>query len=99
MNFIRNTKKNPIMDLEKSINYVKKRNYVHHTKYVHQEIKNLDILLLQHYAESKIICIYYMDKKKTYCYSGMIERIDLVYKEIYLLPKKKIAFCNIIGIL
>lgn len=98
MNFIRHAKKNPILDLEKSIQYVKKRDCVNHSKYTHQKIENLDILLLQHYTESKIICIYYLDKKKKYCYRGMIERIDLIYKELYLLPKKKIAFCKIIGI-
>lgn len=90
---------NIIDDLKESIAYVaEKQSHMEYPRLTQIQSNGIDAILLQCYTRSKIISITYREKGKIYSYTGMIERIDLMYKELYLLPKKKVCFNNIIGI-
>lgn len=92
-------KNNIISDLKESIAYVtEKHSHIEYPQLNENQRNSIDTLLLQCYTRSRIISITYREKGKVVSYTGMIERIDLIYKELYLLPKKKVCFKNIIGI-
>ncbi len=92
-------KNNIINDLKESIAYVaEKQSHIEYPRLTEKQAESIDAILLQCYTRSKIISITYREKGKLYSYTGMIERIDLMYKELYLLPKKKVCFNSIIGI-
>ncbi len=44
------------------------------------------------------VSIKYSYKGKSFLYVGKINYIDLVHKNVYLFPNKKISFSNIISI-
>lgn len=90
---------NIIGDLKESIAFVaEKQSHIEYPRLSETQVNGIDTVLLQCYTRSKIISITYREKGRIVSYTGMIERIDLMYKELYLLPKKKIEFKNIIGI-
>ena len=92
-------KNNIINSLKENLAYVtEKHSHFDYPKLTDSQVKGIDTLLLQCYTRSKIISITYREKGRILSYTGMIERIDLMYKELYLLPKKKINFNNIVGI-
>ncbi len=89
----------PIKDLNESIAYVHEKNSkMEYPLLSEDKLESIDSLLLDYYRESKIISITYRNKGKIASYTGIIERIDLIYKELFLSPKKKISFQMIIGL-
>lgn len=92
-------KNNCIDNLNESIEYANNKN----SNYQYPQLSNDDTtsigtLLIDYYTSSKIIALSYRDKGKIKSYVGIIDRIDLIHKELYLLPKKKISFSTIVGL-
>ena len=50
------------------------------------------------YTQNKQVNLTYRLKNKTKDYIGLIEHLDLIYKELYLSSKTKIAFRQIIKV-
>lgn len=46
-------------------------------------------VIFESYSLNKIICISYFENGIINSYSGVIEKIDLINDNLYLLPKKK----------
>ncbi len=89
----------PIKDLNESIAYVHEKNSkLEYPRLSEDKLESIDSILLNCYRESKLISITYRNKGKIASYTGMIERIDLIYRELFLSPKKKISFQMIVGI-
>lgn len=87
-----------IKNLNECISYVNEKNSnIEYPKLSITERQGIEKILLNHYRESKIIALSYRDKGKIKSYVGIIDRIDLIHKEIYLIPKKKINFSMIVG--
>lgn len=90
---------NIVRDLPESIAYVNERNKnMEYPALSMEERSSLGTLLLRYYRESKIISVSYREKGKIQSCTGIIDRIDLIYRELFLLPKKKISFSDIVGV-
>lgn len=88
-----------MQDLNECIAYVNEKNSkLSYPTLTQEEKESIDTILMNCYRESKIISLSYRDKGKVLSYTGVIERIDLIYKELFLLPKKKISFGMIVGL-
>ncbi len=57
-----------------------------------------ETLLFRLYIENCSVRIFYRHRGKIYQCMGKIERIDFIYKEVFLKPKKKLSFEKIIAI-
>lgn len=88
-----------VRDLSESIAYVndKSRN-MEYPALSKEERSSIGTLLLKYYRESKIISVSYREKGKIQSCTGIIDRIDLIYKQLFLLPKKRISFSDIVGV-
>ncbi len=88
-----------IQNLNECIQYVNEKNSkMVYPNLTEEEKESIDSILLDCYRESRIISLSYRDKGKILSYTGMIDRIDLIYRELFLLPKKKIPFGMIVGL-
>lgn len=90
---------NLVRDLPESIAFVNDKNRnMEYPALSKEERSSMGTLLLKYYRESKIISISYREKGRIQSCTGIIDRIDLIYKQLFLLPKKKISFSDIVGI-
>lgn len=53
--------------------------------------------ILSAYSKTNV-SIVYSYKGKSFLYTGKINYVDLIHKNVYLFPKKKISFSSIISI-
>jgi hypothetical protein len=60
--------------------------------------EDIGLKLLKIYSQNKLIYISFYENGFTNNFSGMIENIDFVEKEIVMVPLKKISFLNILNI-
>lgn len=94
-----NFNNNIIQNLNECISYVNKKNSsIKYPSLSNDEKNNIEHILLEYYRESKIIALSYRDKGKIKSYIGLIDRIDLIHKELFLIPKKRILFSMIVGL-
>lgn len=88
-----------IKNLNECISYVNEKNSnIQYPNLSNDDKESIDFILLEHYRESKIIALSYREKGKIKSYVGIIDRIDLIHKEIFLIPKKRISFSMIVGL-
>lgn len=53
------------------------------------EKEEMNLLLFDSYSRNQVITISYYENGKFKIYSGVIEKIDVVNRQVILLPKKK----------
>lgn len=58
----------------------------------------MDITLFDCYSQNKIVFISYFDNGSITSYSGVISKIDVINKQLILIPKKRFNIDKIIGV-
>lgn len=58
----------------------------------------MDITLFDCYSQNKVVSISYYDNGNISVYSGVISKIDVINKQLILIPKKRFKLDRIIGV-
>lgn len=64
-----------------------------------EEKMEMDFTLFDCYSQNKVVYISYYQNGTICSYSGVIENIDVLNKQIILLPKRKFFIPNIISVI
>jgi hypothetical protein len=74
------------------------KNKIEKPNFGEDELYDMDVTMMRCYGNRSIVTIEYISSGVKESKSGVIEKIDLVDKALFIHPKKKIYIKDIIGI-